>query len=73
MEVLKIGMEMEGESIRFYEDALKNTANPEVKKFLERLIPEEKDHYRILDNTHSFLEDSGKWFLWEERAVLDGG
>lgn len=73
MEVLKIGMEMESESIRFYEDVLKKTTNSKAKTFLKRLIPEEKDHYRILDNTHSFLEDSGKWFLWEERAILDGG
>ena len=73
MEVLKIGMEMENESIRFYEDAFKKTTNSKAKALLEKLIPEEKDHYRILDNTHSFLEDSGKWFLWEERAMLDGG
>jgi len=73
MEVLKIGIKMEEESVRFYENALKKTNDPEAKELLERLILEEKDHYRILDNTHSFLEDSGKWYLWEERAILNGG
>lgn len=73
METLKIGIEMEKESIRFYKSSLEKTVDPRAKILLEKLILEEKDHYSILENTHSFLEDSGKWFLWEEKALIDGG
>jgi len=27
----------------------------------------------LLQNTHSYLKDSGDWFLWEEKGLLDGG
>jgi len=73
MEALGLGMKMEEESIHFYENALKKVTSLAAKELLERLILEEKDHYRILENTHSFLEDSGGWFLWEEKGLLDGG
>lgn len=73
IKALSVGMKMEEESVGFYESALKKTADPGAKTLLEKLILEEKDHYRILENTHSFLKDSGKWFLWEEKALIDGG
>lgn len=73
MEALKLGMKMEEESVRLYEGSLEKTTDLKVKMLLERLVLEEKDHYRILENVYSFLEDSGKWFLWEEKSLLDGG
>ena len=73
MEALRIGMNMEEESVRFYENALQETENRGAKALLTKLVVEEKDHYRILNDTHSFLKDSGEWFLWEERGLLDGG
>ena len=73
MEALKVGMKIEEKSVHFYQDALKKVTSSTTKKLLERLILEEKDHYRILENTYSFLQDSGDWFLWEEKGLLDGG
>jgi len=73
LEALKIGMEMEKKSVRFYESSLGKTTDPGGRTLLEKLLLEEKDHYRILENVYSFLEDSGKWFLWEEKGLLNGG
>jgi len=73
LEALKIGMNMESKSIEFYESSMKKTQNSHLKSFFKRLIEEEKEHYQLLQNTHSYLKDSGDWFLWEERGLLDGG
>jgi len=77
LEILEIGMKMEDKSVGFYQNWLEETsikkANKKAKKLLERLVLEEKEHYKILENTYSFLKDSGKWFLWEEKALIDGG
>ncbi len=73
VEALKIGMEMESQSSEFYQGALEKTQESNLKVFFRRLIEEEKEHYQLLQNTYSYLKDSGEWFLWEERALLDGG
>lgn len=73
VEALKIGMDMEWESVEFYQDALEKTQDSHQKAFFRRLIEEEKEHYELLQNTRSYLKDSGEWFLWEEKALLDGG
>lgn len=73
LEVLRMGMKMEEKSVSFYKDALKKATVPGAKALLERLISEEKDHHRILENTYSLLKNSGEWFLWDEKALIDGG
>ncbi|MFQ6033068.1 MAG: ferritin family protein [Candidatus Zixiibacteriota bacterium] len=73
LEALKIGMDMESKSVEFYQSALGKTQDSHQKSFFRRLIEEEKEHYQLLQNTHSYLKDSGDWFLWEEKALLDGG
>ena len=73
LKALKIGMDMESKSIEFYQGALEKTQDTHQKDFFTRLIAEEREHYQLLQNTHSYLEDSGDWFLWEERGMLDGG
>ena len=73
LEALKIGMDMESKSSEFYQAALEKTQDSHLKPFIRRLIEEEKEHYQLLQNTYSYLEDSGDWFLWEEKALLDGG
>ena len=73
LEALKIGMDMELESVEFYQTALEKSKDNLQKAFLRRLVEEEKEHLQLLQNTHSYLKDSGDWFLWEEKALLDGG
>jgi len=73
LEALKIGMDMELESVEFYQIALEKSEDNHQKAFLRRLVEEEKEHLQLLQNTHSYLKDSGDWFLWEEKGLLDGG
>ena len=73
LEALKIGMDMELESVEFYQTALEKSEDNHQKAFLRRLVEEEKEHLQLLQNTHSYLKDSGDWFLWEEKGLLDGG
>lgn len=73
IEALGIGMDMESKSVEFYQKALEKAEDTRQKAFLRRLIEEEKEHYQILQNTHSYLKNSGDWFLWEEKGLLDGG
>ena len=73
LEALKIGMDMESKSVEFYQGALGKTQDSYQKDFFRRLIEEEKEHYQLLQNTYSYLKDSGDWFLWEEKALLNGG
>ncbi|KKL88679.1 hypothetical protein LCGC14_1922270 [marine sediment metagenome] len=73
LEALKIGMDMELESVEFYQTALEKSEDNLQKAFLRRLVEEEKEHLQLLQNTHSYLKNSGDWFLWEEKALLNGG
>ena len=73
LDAFKIAIKMEQESVEFYKNALKKTTTDKEKALLERLIQEEKEHYEIFSNTYQFLANTGSWFLWEERAILDGG
>jgi len=66
-------MDMELESVQFYQTALEKNEDNLQKAFLRRLVEEEKEHLQMLQNTHSYLKNSGDWFLWEEKALLNGG
>jgi rubrerythrin len=73
MEAFKIAMEMEKKGVELYKKTLAGAAKEKEKALLERLIQEEEQHYAIFANTHQFLSDTGNWFLWEERGIVEGG
>jgi len=73
MEAFQIAMKMEQEGVTFYKKALSTATKPKEKALLERLIQEEEEHYTVFSNSYQFLANTGSWFLWEERAIVDGG
>jgi rubrerythrin len=73
LEAFKIAMQMEKEGKEFYEKTLAHAKTDKEKALLERLILEEEQHYAIFANTYEFLEDTGNWFMWEERGIVEGG
>jgi rubrerythrin len=73
LEAFKIAMEMEKEGKEFYVKTLAAARTDKEKALLTRLISEEEQHYAIFANTHQFLEDTGNWFMWEERGIVEGG
>ncbi len=72
MEAFKIAMQMEKEGLNLYTKRLAAAASDKERALFERLIKEEQQHYQLFANTHQFLSDTGNWFLWEERGILEG-
>jgi rubrerythrin len=73
LEAFKIAMKMEREGKAFYEKTLSQVKTEKEKALFERLIREEQQHYDIFSNTYQFLSDTGNWFMWEERGIVEGG
>jgi len=73
LEAFKIAMTMEREGKAFYEKAISQVKTEKEKALFERLIREEQQHYEIFANTYQFLSDTGNWFMWEERGIVEGG
>lgn len=73
LEAFTIAMRMEQEGEAFYKKSLAAAKTDKEKALFERLIKEEREHYRIFSNTHQFLSDTGNWFMWDEHAIVDGG
>lgn len=73
MEAVKIALDFEKEGYDFYEKAARETEEEKEKKLFEVLTIEERKHCEILDNTYTFLKDTGEWFMWEEHGMLEGG
>jgi rubrerythrin len=73
LEAFKIATQMEKEGKEFYEKTLAHAKTDKEKALLKRLIQEEQQHYEIFANTYEFLSDTGNWFMWEERGIVEGG
>ncbi len=71
-EAIRLALEMEGKGFHFYQEALKSATEEKEKRLFEVLIKEEERHYQLLNNTYSFLEDTGNWFMWEELSIVEG-
>ena len=72
LEAFKIAMNMEKEGMEFYKKTLAGAKTEKERTLLERLVVEEQQHYDIFANTYQFLSDTGNWFMWEERGILEG-
>jgi rubrerythrin len=73
LEAFKIATHMEKEGMEFYKKAATNAKKEKERSLLERLIREEQEHYDVFANTYHFLSDTGNWFMWEERGIVEGG
>ncbi len=72
MDAVKIALDMEKAGFDFYKKAAADAPTPEEKKLFDRLVLEENDHFSILNETYTFLENTGQWFMYEERGVIEG-
>jgi len=72
MEAVKVALDFEAKGYEFYRKAAADATDDKEKKLLSVLADEEQEHYAILQNTHSFLKDTGNWFMWEEQGILEG-
>jgi rubrerythrin len=72
LEAFKIAMQMEKEGKEFYQKTLTAAKTDKERALLAQLIREEEQHYAIFANTHEFLQNTGNWFMWEERGIVEG-
>jgi rubrerythrin len=72
LEALEIAIKMEEKAVKFYQKAASRASNPAEKAFFECLIKDEEEHFTIFQNTHSFISDSGNWFMWDEHSIVEG-
>ena len=72
LEAFKIAMRMEKEGLEFSQKTLAGAKKEPERALLELLIKEEQQHYDLFANTYQFLSDSGNWFMWEERGIVEG-
>ncbi|NOX19943.1 MAG: ferritin family protein [Nitrospirae bacterium] len=72
LEAIRLALEMETQGYKYYQEAAQKAEDPKEKRLFEVLTKEEERHYQILNNTYSFLEDTGNWFMWEELSIVEG-
>jgi rubrerythrin len=72
MEVFKIAMDMEQECVEFYKKHAAEARDEKEKALFKKLAQEEEEHFRVFSNTHSYLDDTGNWFMWEDHSIVEG-
>ncbi len=60
-EALSIGMQLESEAIKYFNEAAGNTDDPVAKKIFMEISEEEKFHYDLLQAQHDSVTKSGFW------------
>lgn len=73
IKALETAMQMEKSGYDYYCELAEREGNEDGKKLYELLAREENGHYTLLSNTHTYLNDTGNWFLWGEEGMIDGG
>lgn len=72
LEAFKIAMEMEQEGKEFYIKNAETLSSDIEKRLFQTLAKEEEEHFRVFSNTYSYLKESGNWFMWDERSIVEG-
>ena len=67
----KIGLKIEADSVKLYEDMAKKEQDPDILQLYLRLANEEKKHYNILENICDFVMRPKYYLEWREFSNLD--
>ena len=62
IDALKIAMDSEKVAIDYYSKIIKNISDLEVKKIIDEIIKQEKNHYQILEGEFHHITSTGYWF-----------
>lgn len=73
LNAFKIAMDMEKRGVEFYKNVASGAETQKEKELFERLTKEEEQHFAVFANTYFFMQNTGSWFMWEERSIVDGG
>jgi len=62
LHLLKLVIWNEKDSVRFYEEAAENSTNPEGRQIFKRLVLDEKNHLKMLEQEYNTLQkDENEW------------
>jgi rubrerythrin len=70
--VLEYGMKMEERSYDLYKEAMEKSTDPNARDVYAHLMKEENEHYRLLQETHSYLSANQTWWDDWERPFFEG-
>jgi rubrerythrin len=72
IDALEVGMDLENNSINFYEAQLKKSADADEKAFLKQMVIEELNHLQVLADMEFYLTNPEGWYVEHEKHGLDG-
>jgi rubrerythrin len=69
---IETGMKLEDASIQYFTQRLDKATDPLERKFLTRMIREEREHYIVLADLKFYYVDPEHWFMEKAGDRLDG-
>jgi rubrerythrin len=66
-----IGLKIEEESVKLYEDMAKQEQDPELVQLYLKIANEEKKHYNIVENIRDFVMRPKYYLEWREFSNLN--
>jgi rubrerythrin len=70
LEGYRIGLKLEADSVKLYEDMARKEQNPETVQLYLRIANEEKKHYNIIENICEFVMRPKYYLEWREFSNL---
>ena len=62
LDALRIAVDSEKEAIDYYTIIWENSDDGEVKKIIDKIIEQEKNHYFLLEQEFNHLSSTGYWY-----------
>ena len=62
LDALRIAMDKETDAIEYYSDIWATSSTEEVKKIIDIIIEQEKNHYFLLEQEFNHINSTGYWF-----------
>ena len=70
LEAYQVGLKIEADSVRLYEDMARKEQEPETVQLYLRIANEEKKHFNIMENICDFLMRPKYYLEWREFSNL---
>jgi rubrerythrin len=65
LDALRMAMDAEKEAIEYYGKIMKNLENQDIKKVIDEIIVQEKNHYSLLEKEFNHINTTGYWFEFD--------
>jgi rubrerythrin len=65
LDALRMAMDAEKEAIEYYGKIRENLENQDVKKLIDEIIEQEKNHYSLLEKEFNHINTTGYWFEFD--------